>query len=244
MNSEVWLFQECPDVEYAKVIFELLLPEYERIFGSGIMNREVCCIYNDSASSCPMLQYGNPLRIRTNLSSLGFWCQEIFQLSHEMCHYAIRQKKLSKKWVLSWFEEVLCEAMSLYVLYYVAVHWNQCTLHSINPTYATSIVDYLNDECRSPATDGLKECSTFEKLSEYERQKLSESHRESHVNERNIVFSAILQHPEEAKCFLDYENYVCPQDGLTLDFDKWYQDNPCAMVETLRSIQPKIQYNQ
>lgn len=240
MSSEVWSFQECPDVEYTKAIFNFLLPEYERIFGTAVMNHEVCCIYNDPASEGPMLQYGNPLYIRTNLSSLGFWCQEIFQLSHEMCHYVIRQKKKHKEFVLSWFEEVLCEAMSLYALYYAASHWNQCTLHSINPTYGKSIADYFNNEYNSPATNGLKECTTFEKLSEYERQKLSESHRESHVNERNTVFAAILQHPEEAKCFLDYENYVRSQDELTLDFDKWYQDNPCAIVEILRSIQPIV----
>ena len=241
MNSEVWSFQECPNVEYAQAIFNLLFPEYERIFGTDVMNHEVCCIYNDPESTGPMLQYGNPLRIRTHLSSLGFWCQEIFQLSHEMCHYAIRQKKQNKEFVLSWFEEVLCEAMSLYALYYAATNWNRCTLHSINPSYGTSIADYLNSQCQRPATDGLKECTTLEQLSEYEGQKLSESQRESHVNERNAVFLAILHHPEEARCFLDYENYICPQDGLTLDFEKWYQDNPCDMVKTLRPIQPKIQ---
>ena len=238
MNTEIWSFQDCPDVKYAKAIFDFLLPEYERIFGTDVMNHEVCCIYNDPASTSPMLQYGKPLRIRTNLSSLGFWCKEIFQLSHEMCHYAIRQKKQNKEFVLSWFEEVLCESMSLYALHYAAAHWNQCALYSINPNYNTSISAYLNNECKSPATDGLEECASLEKLSEYERQKLSESHRESHVNERNAVFSAILRHPEEARCFLDYEKYVCSQNGLTLDFDKWYHDDPCDMVKTLRSIQP------
>lgn len=44
------------------------------------------------------------------------------------------------------------------------------------------------DECILPATNGLQECTTLEKLSEYELQKLSKSHRESHVNERNTVF--------------------------------------------------------
>ena len=54
--------------------------------------------------------------------------QIIYQLSHEMCHYAMRHDKTDKNYVLKWFEETICEAFSLYSLNYFSEHWTECRL--------------------------------------------------------------------------------------------------------------------
>lgn len=69
-----------------------LLPLFESSFGREYTLGEPCEIYNDSKSSCPELQICyQPIRIRLSLDKTGYWNQLIFQLSHELCHYVLRQ---------------------------------------------------------------------------------------------------------------------------------------------------------
>ena len=113
----VWKVQKCDGAEYLMALLQFLLAEYSRVFGTDIMTAEECIVYNDPESECPRIIFNTvPIRIRLHQKSLSFWAQTIFQLSHEMCHYAMYQAKEDKEQTLSWFEEIVCEAMSLYAL--------------------------------------------------------------------------------------------------------------------------------
>ena len=113
--------------EYLIDLLDFLLIEYVRIFGEDTLYAEKCLIYNDPEAECPMLIINAiPIQIRLAQSSLNYWAQTIFQLSHELCHYCIRQRKDNKNYTLSWFEEIVCEAISLYFLKWAADNWNKC----------------------------------------------------------------------------------------------------------------------
>lgn len=201
------------------------------------MLNEDCIVYNDPQSECPRLNHSTPLSIRINQSSLTFWSQTIFQLSHEMCHYAMYQTKANKDVTLSWFEEIVCEAASLYALEYASKEWLKCQLSKNSPAFFQSHKSYLDGELLKDYTDVFKRCNTVEKLKAYELQELPENQRETHRLERNIVYRAISANPLELKNVLDYTKYI-ENNGVTIDFDKWLQDAPCHFLEELKAIQP------
>lgn len=232
----IWTIQKEPCYENTYDILDFLLEEYSRIFGTNIMYNSPCYIYNDRNSPCPRIDV-SPMRIRLGQQSLNFWSQTIYQLSHELCHYAIQQGKVNKSVWLSWFEEIVCEAMSLYALEYATYYWYKCKLCAINSEFYKSNAEYLGVVLAEPSTDGFKRCNTIEKLREYENNRYSESKRETHARERKIIYAYICANPLEARCFLDYDKYLNP-DKLTINFDAWLRDNPCEMVQQLAKIQP------
>lgn len=71
----------------------------------------------------PQVVFGRrPYRI---LLSTGdtYWCQYVFQFSHELCHVLTGFERF-REHRRKWFEESLCELASLYVLHRLADEWN------------------------------------------------------------------------------------------------------------------------
>lgn len=68
-----------------------------------------------------------------------YWCQFIYQFSHELCHLIISKQVVQP---MRWFEETICELASHFFLIESAKTW------SVNPpcphwrNYALSILDY------------------------------------------------------------------------------------------------------
>ena len=201
------------------------------------MHIEKCIIYNDSTAQWPMLITNRiPIRIRLAQKSLTYWAQTIYQLSHELCHYAIRQSGMNMGLSLAWFEEPICEAVSLYFLYYCAMNWEQCKLYKINPTFSNGISRYLQEESCKIGTDSLKNCNTHEKLKQYNR--IASDDRAGHRNERNLLYNEIIKQPLACSVFCDYQRYIDRSNEVTIRFEDWKQDNPSPMISVLRSIQP------
>lgn len=236
-NYPTWYVTDGEGSEYLSQNLEFLLDEYTQLFGEEFMNKSPCIVFNEPSSTCPMFIHSQPLSIRLCQSDLSFWAQTIYQLSHELCHYVIYQARNGVDMSLSWFEEIICEAMSLYSLHYAANHWNRCSLSNINPLFFNSIQEYLRNVLASAATDGLCKCTTVAELTAYEKNRIAESDRSSHTNESNAVYYAILQNPSEIACILHYHRYISPEKS-TLDFNKWYSDMPYTLVHQLKHIQP------
>ena len=232
-----WTVQKSEHYENTAFILAYLLEEFSRIFGSDVMTNEDCIVYNDISSQCPRFIHSSPLSIRLHQKSLMFWSQTIFQLSHEMCHYAMHQTKDNKDITLSWFEEIVCEAVSLYALEYASKEWSACKLSQYSPDFASNHKKYLYDELKSDYTDGFKVCDSVDKLLLYEVQKKPENERETHCEERNIIYATISKNPLELKSVLNYTKYI-ENNGVTIDFDRWIQDNPCNLLQELKKIQP------
>ena len=235
-KPSIWKVQNCNGAEYLVALLQFLLVEFSHIFGSGTMFAEECVVFNDQEADCPMLIINStPVRIRLAQSSLSFFAQTIFQLSHELCHYAIRQHKVNKDFTLSWFEEIVCEAMSLYVLHWAAENWECCSLCKVNPNFATSIDSYLKNELASVGSDEFQKCTSIDLLCQYEREHSTD--RQTHRNERNRLFAEIVQAPEESVCFCDYSRYL-NDNNLSIDFEKWEKDDNRKIVKFLHTLQP------
>ena len=57
----------------------------------------------------------SPIRINLAMDSLLYWAQEVYQLAHEYCHVLINSP-YNPQMRDEWFEEVICECASRYVL--------------------------------------------------------------------------------------------------------------------------------
>ncbi|MBO5788369.1 MAG: hypothetical protein J6R42_00325 [Clostridia bacterium] len=237
-----WVVVPHKDSQYIKAILDFLLPEFERLFGKETMHGETCFIFNDPDAPCPSFLHKNPLFIRLHQSKLTYWCQTIYQLSHELTHYALRQSKQDKRYSLRWFEEIVCEGMSLYILEYAAHHWELCSLSKTSPGFALSIARYVkNESSRGEATNGLSECTTISKLQAYEHNRDAENKRETHKKETNAMYRAICLAPEAVECFTCYQKYLIGDHRLLFDFDKWMADYPNnPLLKALQKMQPKI----
>ena len=85
------------DRKYMRPLFEFLLLQFVEIFGETVLGAEQCIAYNDSTAPCPMLITNHtPIQLRTCSKSLQYWAQYIYQTSHELTHYVIRQYKEDK----------------------------------------------------------------------------------------------------------------------------------------------------
>lgn len=234
MNKSIWLVQQGTDSRYILSILNFLLPEYVRIFGKRNMSCEPCIVYNDSQAPYPMLITNTaPVMIRLAQKSLLYWTQTIFQLSHELCHYVMRQAKPDKNFTLSWFEEIVCEAMSLYALQWSAEHWEECELYSVNAKFNHSINEYLSIQLQAIRNNAFQQCTSIEALKNY----VADAERESHRNERNQLYGAIAKEPLACCCFCDYPQYV-DSNHVTIDFETWEENDPNPMIRLLHSFQP------
>lgn len=234
MRNNVWAVQPELQSEAVISIFRFLMLEFIRLFGEETMNNEECYIYNDPDADVPMLVTSSkPVSIRLAQPCLDYWAQTIYQLSHELCHYAIRQGKVDKDFTLSWFEEIICEAMSLYSLRWASNNWDKCALYSSNKFFGESICDYLNNELRDIGTGEFQKCNSIEKLKQYDAQ----TNRESHRNERNQLYHKIVKNPSLCRCFCDYQKYV-NQNGITINFFEWEKNDKNSLVQFLHTMQP------
>ena len=217
-------------------IAQFLFIEFNHIFGQDIISGDECLIFNDKEAECPeIFTTATPIILRLSQKSLNYWCQTIFQLSHELCHYAISQHKDNKNITLSWFEEIVCEAVSLYFLKWASDNWHLCELYQSNPWYSKSIADYLNNELNKKGTTEFINCTSLDALRRYE-QTLS-TNRETHRNERNYLYQYILKEPTQSKCFCDYTRYI-DSNGITIDFNKWLDMENSQLLRIAASLQP------
>lgn len=234
MNN--WLIAECDGKENIKAMLDFLLPRFIEIFGAETMGAEVCFVFNDINADCPMLiTSADPPCIRLAQKEVKAWAQTIYQLSHEMCHYAIRQHKQDKEFSLKWFEEIICEAVSLYFLQYAAMNWKDCRLSIGDPMYAKAIATYLNNCLSKLTTDSFQKCDTAEKLKLNES--VMEEDRAGHWEERNRIYKAISDAPLDLKVACEYPKYL-KDDGITIDFDQWIQDYDCRLLRVFKEIMP------
>ena len=239
MTVSNWILatRSADEQEKMHALFEFLLQQFVDIFGQAALSREMCIVYNDPAASCPMLITNRtPIQIRTCTQSLSYWAQYIYQSSHELTHYVIRQYKEDKGAFIGWFEETLCEAMSLYILKSSSLRWHECALSHINPNYGTSLMDYFKSTYNETGPSSLKACRSLDDLKNVEST--CQTQRISRSIERNYLVDAFCTHPESISAFVYYPLYM--RGDLQIDFEKWKESDSTPLVSELESIQPNL----
>lgn len=214
------------------------------VFGFEAMASESCnvlCTDNDEAPI--LVNVTSPIEIWINADD-NRWCQVVYQLSHEMCHYAMRYNKTNRNYVLKWFEETICEAFSLYSLNYFSEHWTECYLVRMNPVYANSFRNYVTDTVSEKApiaedpVHSLSKCRTMENLGFVEKH--SEDKRYLRFSERDYLYDLFKSHPDMIRLLLNYEKYV-NKKSMMIDFDRWIDDeNGSVFLKSVSEIQPNI----
>lgn len=146
-----------------------------------------------------------------SMDSFAFWCQLIFQVSHEITHCVIHRLNSHEDQKALWVEETICEAMSLVFLNTFANSWGGCALSKKNPPYYASIQEYLRRELEKNGNHGLEQCYGIKELQEINRT--SESQREDRCEEMHQLYR-LIQSADDIRGLVHYRNYVIPRTIL------------------------------
>ncbi len=230
------LFKQTQDeAKYMRPLFTFILDQFIETFGVNIMENELCKVFNDAAASCPMLIINQkPICIRVNAASLNHWAQFVYQLSHELMHYVIRQYKKDKDSIIKWFEETLCEAMSLYILRQSSNKWSTCTLAKINSDYGSYFKSYLDNIYNRTDKSVIRACHTLSELQKIEQT--SQNQRLDRSMERNYLYDTFCEFPESIAAFAFYPLYA--RSDLQLDLDRWEKETNNPLISKLREVHP------
>ena len=232
-NWHIQVLYDTYQTKSLKHILEHMLIKFEIIFGRHIMESEDCDVYIESNSECPMLITSTPrLLIRLSVESATYWSQVIYQLSHELCHYTLRQTSCGNE-SLKWVEETLCEAMSMYILEYFYETWDDFVLSRDYPNYREHIKNYLMGIYEEEYGIGLADCKNKNQL--IQLNIVSERDRQERVRERNIVYNIFKSKPEKIRLIDQYQSY---RDDIIIDFNKWKDKSNEIFIEELSQIQP------
>lgn len=234
-----WTFSINTEDEqkYMCPLFEFILLQFVEIFDESVLESEPCLVYNDPSAPFPMLITNRtPVQLRTCSKSLQLWAQYIYQTSHELTHYIIRQYKEDKDAIVQWFEETLCEAMSLYMLKSSSLRWHECGLSHADSNYNKSLKDYFDKIYNQTGPSSLKQCRCLDDLKNIENT--CQTQRISRSMERNYLVDTFYEHPESISSFVYYPLYMCGE--LQIDFQKWKKCDSSPIIPKLESIQPNI----
>lgn len=139
-------------------------------------------------------------------SSYSFWCQVIYQLSHELTHCIIYNLNRNKASKISWVEESICELMSLVLLRHFADSWNECSLSVNNRGYSESIRSYLSNLLDERGNHRLSNCHSWQELLSINHT--SQSQREDRKAEVYKLYYLIKLSDIEG--LLHYKDFVSP----------------------------------
>ena len=235
--------------EYIEGIFSTLYPQYAAIFGEEAMSYRPVIIYNSPDAPNPNTSaYEEYTIIKLSLDKTGYWSQMIFQLSHEMTHFAFGSSKpdstIEKKRMFSqWNEEIICEAMSLYMLDYMSENWAQCPLSKINRTYGASIGEYLEDAYNEYKGNALLS-SDNASLSGKDFKALSDAankDRDRHGAEANYCYDLYVKYGNQVigEVLNMYRYYN--SEFSCINFTAWAnQTKHVNFVKELSRVQPEI----
>lgn len=155
----------------------------------------------------------NPIpcdQIHLTMSDYLYWCQVIYQLSHELTHCFIHCHNNNRTYYASWLEETICESISLFFLTYFRDHWNNSELYKYNEKYSTSILNYLNEIISSRGNNRLSACRGYDELMEIDRT--SQDQREDRKNEMLGLYQILVS--GDIKGLICYRDYIIQSEKI------------------------------
>lgn len=227
--------------EFTPLIIKDCFLLFSKIFGLQVANNEQVIIYKDETAETPMLVTNQEdLLIRIASSNLMFWCQLIYQLSHELTHYISRQVNGISNSV-SWFEETICEAMSLYTLDYFYENWETTNIGKNFPNFKSSVNQYLcdllNKEDYGLYIDKIK---TFKDLINFDKESQEKEGRDKRRHIVKQFYNLIKKHPEDIKTLINYKPHV---DIIKKEIKKeeWVMNTQSEILKQVLEFTPEIE---
>lgn len=165
-----------------------------------------------------------------------YWCQVIYQLSHELTHCLIYANSRLNEKKASWIEESICEVMAYYFLKYFADNWEKCPLGKINPHYKKSVREYLANALNSEANRRLTKCRGYDALMEIDES--SQTYRVDRRYEVIHIYENLKD--KDILALIKYKEYILSNKRV-LDTSKYceeYKNN--LAVQYLCELQKQI----
>ena len=239
--------------EYIEGIFSAMFPEFVRVFGNEAMTHKPVTIFNAPNESSPMaIPRGKTMQIRIVQGNTSYWAQMIYQLSHEMTHYAFfsyfphadqsNYSTIFENEQSSWNEEIVCEAMSLYMLKYVADNWEKCSLAKINPTFDSPLKEYLTNEYNRGKGHTLKSAGDAVPFEGFHKNfnKATDA-RNSRLAERNYLYDLLIAADAESIGEIRNMYKYFNKEFRHIDYSAWIKGaKKPNFIEKLSAIQPKL----
>jgi hypothetical protein len=161
-----------------------------------------------------------------SMDSFTFWCQLIFQVSHEITHCVIHRLNSHENQKASWVEETICEAMSLVFLNMFANNWSECCLSKKSPHYYEDIQKYLRGELEKTGNNKLENCNGIMGLKEVEQS--SVSNRENRCEEMHQLYH-LIQSEDDIRGLVNYRNNVV-SGTILLDTQMYQKAYPSSQA--------------
>ena len=233
---------EFNDVGYLQTIAGIIIDYYEAL-GCRFDHRRHSFIVSHSGH--PTF-YPSDGRIELSANRCSYWCKVIYQVSHELTHLFMHANNPDGSKEACWFEEIVCEAASLFFLTYFYDHWHTPfhpvkRLSSENYGYKSAVAEYVNDELADYVSDSNSVVHSLSDFSEYRELSYHDSHatseRSVHAHEVLRLYRTLT--PRGLASLVRYRDYVRPGTVL-LDGARYLADHNNESVRTMLSFIAKI----
>lgn len=222
-NHEQYTFET--NVNDFNTVFTLnsIVSLFDEYFGFNDSNLTICIYDDENFPLCNRLEHQIYLNVE-----IGFYQQEAYQFSHELCHFMI-PKDVCKN--LRWFEEALCEMASIFFLKRMPEKW--LDIHNSEKEYAIGFYKY--------AINRTKNETKFDITNNSELQVLE---NECYIRDKNMYIANLI-----LPIFEKYPNtwravpYLCEiPSGLSFlqSLKKWIGLSPKESRKGLRKIIKKL----
>ena len=201
-----------------------------------------CVVEHDDSFEYPEFRYfEEPCRIVLTNPDALYWCQQIYQLSHELTHFVIHEHNSDHDLCVKWIEETVCDAVSLYCFDVFAQKWEETPLGKRSPEYKNSLIDYRDgriEEKKNSSTEPLLSAANADELKLIDAESESvRGHRSAEVLELYRMLT-----PDMLRGLVAYRDYT---DGLYLVSDEYKAAFPGnKAVEYLCDISDRISAGQ
>lgn len=220
----------CENDRNIQIIKDIIVNHFEALdLDFDFKEKEIINTNYNSPRFCPTTL--NPTfdidKIFLCVSGYSYWCQVVYQLSHELAHCFVYCHNNSEKNKASWIEETICEAISLYFLNYFYENWNKIELSIDSPNYKAGIWEYLNDVLNKEGTKVLSNSKGYCELMEIE--KYSQEKREDRRFEMFQLYYKL--NDKNIKGLINYRDYIIENQKIlnTKEYIKRFPNNEAVL---------------
>lgn len=150
--------------QYSRFVIEFIFKVFNEKFGNAFYSQNIKILQRLNAGpETKPIKFHPELRMDEDFivylsAKDGFWCQIIYQLSHELSHVAMECYPRKKE--LKWISECLCESASIYVLRR-SIDFFQNQNYDGYKKYTLCVEEYINDHLEKSQTLSKKEVKKY-----------------------------------------------------------------------------------
>lgn len=229
------------DANNYEYLVNTVYAEFVSLFGYNPLSKENPLLIYFKENQGPNTNHiGDGYRIRIRFRKDDFSARMTYEFSHELTHYFYYtfNKKWSKYDIFeAWNEEIVAEAIALYMLYRLDSKISDPRGYSLN--------EYLKLYLNNNYIFNLLAMRWNNPISLYEFKELSKKVASSETREninsseiRYLYDLLVISNSKDCKYILNMYKYY--NDKGYIDYDKWLREEQNTFIEQFQKIQPKI----